>query len=147
MRAALVGLAVALLCGACTASTTSPSTTSTTTTTTSTASAPTSTDTFAGTLPVGGAVSFPFTVGVYGTVNVTLLDVSGTRVPSTVQLKLGIGTPDDSGACVLSLTATAKAGSAAQLTGTEQPGSYCVSVSDVGNLFNTAAFDVSVAHP
>jgi hypothetical protein len=39
------------------------------------------------------------------------------------------------------------AGSTPQLTVTEQPGSYCVSVYDVGNLTGNATFTVTVAHP
>ena len=55
--------------------------------------APTVTESFNGTLPVGGFKFYSFNIAANGTVNVTLNSVSGTGVPSTVQLGLGIGQP------------------------------------------------------
>src|ERR1041385_225456 len=86
-------------------STTEPSLTSTSSTTT-TAAAPTVTEQFNGTLPVGGFRFYSFNIAVNGTVNVTLNKVSGTGVPSTVQLGLGIGQPAGAD-CTTTVTATA----------------------------------------
>ena len=84
-----------------------------------------------------------FTTTQAGTVNVTLATMS----PS-VAMGLGIGTPNGTTACTLTSSNTsAMAGSSPQLTVTEQPGSYCVSVYDVGNLTGVATFTVTVAHP
>ena len=33
------------------------------------------------------------------------------------------------------------------LSATENPGDYCVNITDVGNLAGTAAFTVTIAHP
>ena len=135
--------ALLLAAGACkksSSSTTSP------TATTQTPASPTETDDFASTLPVGGTDLFPFTVGEYGTVNVTLTSVSGTGVPSTVMLSVGIGTPSDSG-CTTTTSSVIGSSSAVQVTATEEPGTYCLDVADVGNLFRPAAFNVLVAHP
>lgn len=143
-RWALLGVLV--LCGACSHnSTTEPSLTSTSSTTT--AAAPTVSEAFTGTLPVGGFRFYSFNIAANGTVNVTLNSVSGAGVPSTVQLGLGIGQP--SGAdCAATVNATAgSTASAPQATGVFGPGVFCVRVYDVGNLFAPAAFSITIAHP
>ena len=151
MRATTAGLwgmlGVLILCGACSHnSTTEPSLTSTTSTT-ATAAAPTVTESFTGTLPVGGFKFYTFNIAVNGTVNVTLNSVTGTGVPSTVQVGLGIGQPSGID-CAATATITAGANFAKpQQTGTFGPGTFCVRVSDVGNLFGPAAFSITIAHP
>ncbi len=139
-------LGVLVFCGACTHnSTTEPSLTSTSTTTT--AAAPTVTEAFNGTLPVGGFKFYTFNIAVSGTVNVTLNKVSGAGVPATVQLGLGVGQPAGTD-CAATSTATAGSNAVApQLTGTFGPGLFCVRVSDVGNLFAPATFAITIAHP
>ena len=123
---------------------TSPTDTSTTTTTT--VASPTTTELFAGRVPVGGATFYSFSVIENGTVNVTLADVGGFNVPSTVWLGLGIGTPAGED-CTAATTINTAAGSAVHLTGTYAPGVYCVRVWDIGNLVAVAAFNVTIAHP
>ena len=147
MTAALVPvLTVLIFCGACSHnSTTEPSNTSTTGTTT--AAAPTVTEAFNGTLPVGGFKFYTFNIAVNGTVNVTLNKVSGAGVPATVQLGLGIGTPAGVD-CSSTVSVTAASTFAApQTTGTFGPGLFCVRVYDVGNLFTPATFAITIAHP
>ena len=151
MRATTAGLwgmlGVLILCGACSHnSTTEPSLTSTTSTTT-TVAAPTVTESFTGTLPVGGFKFYTFNIAANGTVNVTLNSVTGTGVPSTVQVGLGIGQPSGID-CAATATITAGANFAKpQQTGTFGPGTFCVRVFDVGNLFGPAAFSITIAHP
>jgi hypothetical protein len=123
---------------------TSPTDTSTTTTTT--VASPTTTELFAGRVPVGGSTFYSFSVVENGTVNVTLADVGGFNVPSTVWLGLGIGTPAGED-CTAATTINTAAGSAVHLTGTYAPGVYCVRVWDIGNLVAVAAFNVTIAHP
>jgi hypothetical protein len=102
-----------------------------------------STETFSGTVAVQGTSRSTFTTTQAGTVNVTLATMS-----PGVAMGLGIGTPNGTTACTLTSSNTsALAGSTPQLTVTEQPGSYCVSVYDVGNLTSVATFTVTVAHP
>lgn len=122
---------------------TSPTTTTDTTTTTAT---PTVTETFSATVPVGGAKFYSFTVEQNGTVNLTLTSVSGSFVPSTVMLGLGVGTPDATD-CTTTSTVNTASGSTAQLTATLAPGVYCARVYDVGNLFAPADVNVQVDHP
>lgn len=132
-------LTLALTTAACSGnSTTSPSPTTT-------IASPTVTETFAGTLPVGGSSFYSFVVSQNGTVNVTLVSVAGTDVASTVTLGLAIGTPSGTG-CSGTVTNTT-AGPDPQVTGTYIPGRYCANVSDVGNLTAPAAFTVTIAHP
>lgn len=139
-------LGVLVFCGACSHnSTTEPSSTSTTTTTT--AAAPTVSEAFNGTLPVGGFKFYTFNIAANGTVNVTLNSVSGAGVPATVQVGLGIGQPSGTD-CATTITATAGSTAVApQATGTFGPGLFCVRVFDVGNLFAAAAFKITIAHP
>lgn len=138
-------LAVALVTAGCD-STTAPSS-STATTTDASVATPTITDVFTGTLEVGSTVFFTFDVIANGTVNATVSSISGAGVPSTVQVRLGLGTIADDGACTASaFSSSAFAGSTAPVTSTFAPGTYCVSIADVGNLFRRADFSLSVAH-
>jgi hypothetical protein len=140
-------LGVLVFCGACSHNSTTEPSNTTTSTTTTTAAAPTVTETFSGTLPVAGFKFYTFNIAVNGTVNVTLTKVSGTGVPSTVQLGLGIGQPAGTD-CTATITQTAGTGSTApQATGVFGPGLFCVRVFDVGNLFAPATFTVTIAHP
>jgi hypothetical protein len=140
MRAVCTALALAVLGGACT------DTQGTTTPSTDTVASPTTTETFSGVLQVDGSSFYSFLVTENGTVNVTLVSVSGTDVPSTVTLGVAIGTPSGTGCSGGTVTSTS-AGTDPQVTGTYSPGRYCVNVSDVGNLAAPAAFIVTIAHP
>jgi hypothetical protein len=107
---------------------------------------PTTTELFAGRVEVNGSTFYSFSVVENGTVSVTLADVGGAGVPSTVWLGLGLGTPSGE-ECATAATVNTAAGSAVHLTGTYAPGVYCVRVWDIGNLAAVAAFNVTIAHP
>src|SRR6266571_1835156 len=85
-RTALLGVVLALLDTGCKKS----STTTSPTASTPTPAAPTVTEIFTHTLPVGGASFYSFSISVYGTVNATLLSIEGAGVPPTVIVSLGI---------------------------------------------------------
>src|SRR5207244_663031 len=103
------------------------------------------TQTFAGTVAVGGANSHTFTVAQPGEVDVTLTSASP---PADVVMGLGVGTPSDSSCAVLAGASTnTKAGSSAQLTGRVTAGSFCVQISDVGNQTAPVSYSISVQHP
>jgi hypothetical protein len=142
VRLAMFGLL--LFAAACSKDNTTTPTTPTATTTTP-VTTPTVSENFQSTVPVGGFAFYSFNIAANGTVNVTLNSVSGTGVPSTVQLGIGIGTPAGVD-CTTTSTVTAAAGTAAQLTGTFGPGLFCVRIYDVGNLFGPAAFKATIAH-
>lgn len=107
---------------------------------------PTITERFTGTLPVGGRKFYSFSLAVYGTVNATLAEISGPDVPPDVTVGLGIGTPSGTSCSASSPTNVSTTGTAL-VTLSEQPGVYCVSIVDVGNLPAAAAFVVTIDHP
>jgi hypothetical protein len=146
MDARLLSLLAVLITAttACSDTPTSPSTT--TTTIPATVAEPTVTEDFTGTLRVGSAAFYSYTVVSSGTVRITLTNVGGVNVPSTVWLGIGIGQPSGED-CVITTSANGPASSTAQLSGTYSPGVYCVKVSDIGNLIAPAQFAVSIAHP
>lgn len=138
----LYAVALAVLVAGCGNSPTSP----TTTTTTTTVADPTVNEVFQATVPVGGFSFYSFTVAQNGTVNLTLVEVGGQYVPSTVTVGLGLGVPDGTD-CTVSTSANTASGTTAQVTATLGPGTYCARVYDVGNLFAPAAFSVAIDHP
>jgi hypothetical protein len=140
----LFALVTAFGCGGDTP--TSPTTDTTTTTTATTAATPVFTEDWMDTLAVGGERFYSFTVTQYGTVNVSLTSVSGQYVPGTVTVGMGLGTPTAE-TCATTSTISTAAGTGPQLTGTYNPGVYCVIVWDVGNLFSAARFSITVAYP
>jgi len=114
---------------------------------TSNVTAPTgtvTTETFNGTVQVGGTSVNNFNVTVAGSVSVTLVS---TAPQTTLTMGLGIGNPSSTGTCsyLSGGTTTTTAMSAAQLSGTLSAGSYCVAVVDVGNA-GPITYTVTVAH-
>jgi hypothetical protein len=110
----------------------------------STPSSNTTTDTFNGTLAPNGSLVFTFSVAASGSVAVTLTAVSPA---ATGPLGLGIG-PSSNGSCsIANATSGATAGASPQLSATENPGTYCVKVSDAGTLVTTSTVTVTVTHP
>jgi hypothetical protein len=103
------------------------------------------TETFSGAVPQqGSVVAGTFSVSQTGPVSVTLVALSPTP---TAAMGLGIGTPNGTSGCTLTTsTSNAIAGLAAQLSVTANPGNFCVSVYDVGNLTSAAAYSVTVTH-
>jgi len=102
------------------------------------------TESFNGSVAVGGTDFHNFTVTTAGAVNVTL---TAAGPPPTIFMGLGVGTPSAS-TCAL-LTGgyvTTPAGATAQLSGTIAAGSYCVVVSDVGNQTGPITYGVTVTH-
>ena len=132
-------LAIALACSNDPESPTSP-------TPTTPIAEPSTTELFEDSVPAGGSTFYSFSVQQYGTVNVTLTSIGGPFVPATVTMGLGIGTPGGTD-CTTTSTVNTAPGSAVHLTGTYEAGVYCAKIWDVGNLFGTARFTISIAHP
>ena len=100
---------------------------------------------FSGTLAQRSASFYTFTVVQAGIVSVTLTSLGGS---SAVAVALGIGAPNGTSSCAItSSNPTAIAGTTPQISVTELPGSYCVQISDVGNLTAPATFSITVVHP
>src|SRR5262249_31052675 len=128
----LVGLALTTACGSTDSSSVAPSTSL-------------ATETFSGTVDVGGSDFHTFSVlQSGGQVNVTL---TAATPPATIFMGLGIGTPSG-GTCTLLTNAQtlAQAGTIAQLSGTVNSGSYCVLVFDVGNQTSQVTYAVTMTH-
>jgi hypothetical protein len=100
------------------------------------------TETFTGTLPVAGNNQIPFTV-----LNVGALKVILTGLDPNVAVGIGVGTPS-TGVCThLDARNGVLAGSAVLLSGTATvPGSFCVSIYDIGNLTVPVNYTVTVQH-
>ena len=139
MRRLVCGLAVvvASACGG--------NSSTSTTAATPTPTAPSSNESFSGTVSVAGNDFHPFTVATAGaTLSVTL---TAAGPPSTIFMGLGLGAYD-APTCSLLNNAylTTQAGAAAQLSGTAGAGSYCVVVYDVGNQTGPITYAVTVSH-
>ena len=115
-------------------------------TSTATVASPAFSEDFLGTVDADGSSFYSFSVTQYGTVNVTLTSVGGTYVPAGLQLGLGLGSPSGTD-CSTTQSITTRSGSSPQLTGTYQPGVYCVRVYDIGNVYGAASFAVTIAYP
>ncbi len=103
------------------------------------------TDTFTGTVAVGGDDSHSFSIATSGNVDVTLT----TTAPSaTIVMGLSIGMLRY-GRCVPVAGGSTQtpAGSAVQLSGVASPGTLCVDVRDVGGETAPVTYTVTVTHP
>src|SRR5689334_17024297 len=104
---------------------------------------PLTTETFNGTVDVGGVTFNKFVVPTSGEVDVTL---TAAGPPSTIYMGLGIGTPtSDNSSCVLLANAytITQAGATPQLSGTAAAGTLCVEVYDVGNQTAQVSYTVT----
>lgn len=115
-------------------------------TTTTTVNPPSVTEVWENSLAVGGTRFYSFTVGLNGTVNVTLERLTEGGADSTAQLNLGTGLPAGTG-CNVAGTSAVSAGPEPQVSTTSAPGVYCARVSDPGNLALPASFRILIAHP
>jgi len=137
MKRLALALAAALL-AACGGSSSSPSVLPAATVTT---------ETFTGTVQIGGTNVHNFTVTAPGTVNVTM---TAAGPPPTITMGLGVGNPNASGQCIFLTGGTTQAAASAttpQLSGTlSASGSYCVAIGDIGNANGPIAYSITVSH-
>ncbi len=123
--------------------TTSPSTTTTTATT-----ATTSTELFTGTLAPRGSAFYSFGVTTGGTVSVTLVSTTTSRVgpAGASPLSIGFGIPSGFG-CAVATAIDATAGLTSQLAATgSASGIYCINVADVAGLSGDTLFVIRIVH-
>jgi len=102
------------------------------------------TEVFSQSLPVGGSSVYTFTVTTAGTVTVDL-----TSFGTAVAVGLGLGTSSGTGSTSCTLTSSSPstlAGSTPQISVTENPGTYCVEIYDVGTLTAATSFSISIVH-
>ncbi len=106
-----------------------------------TPTAPTTTDTFTGTLAAGGVDAHTFTVAQAGALTVTLTTLSPQ---GTITVGLGLGQPSGTTCSLISTDNTAKMGSVEQTT--LDVGSYCVGIYDIGNVQGSDTYTLTVSH-
>jgi hypothetical protein len=104
---------------------------------------PTTTETFSGTIAATAGAVHPFTVAQAGTVTLTLTSLSPQ---TTITMGLGIGQPSTTAACsLLSTNEASRVGTT--ISGTINPGSYCVAIYDLGNVQGSVDYVLTVVHP
>ena len=103
-------------------------------------------ESWTGIVPVGGSVWYSFSLAKRGTVQVTLLSVSGQDVSPDATLGLAVGVPLEKG-CTIGTPTSAQAGSSPQVTGSYDAGVLCASVSDLGELAAPAVVSLVIDHP
>ena len=101
------------------------------------------TETVTGSLPLGGYATHAFQVTQSGGLTVALTSLSPQ---TTITVGLGVGRPSGSTCALISSTSSARAGEGV-ISGTIGPGSYCVSLYDLGNQQVPNDFVVTLIHP
>lgn len=105
------------------------------------------TQTFAGTLPVGGSLFYSIVVSQQGPVSLTLAAVQTPGGAAlTTPVGIGIGIPKGTG-CPRTTSITTPPGLSSQLTVTLNPGTYCAAVYDVGTLPSAVNFAMRINYP
>jgi hypothetical protein len=94
-------------------------------------------------ITINGAATRTFDAAVPGTAVVTLTNLQPS-VP--VGLGMGIQATDGTG-CRLTQVMTATARSTPHFTRPVDPGTYCVSLYDIGNFTQTTSYTITIAHP
>jgi hypothetical protein len=104
-----------------------------------------STEHFTGLLPVQGSSFYSFTVTAAETVTISLASLTagsvGAASPSVVRLGLGVPLGTD---CSVNNSVDTAAGLTSQLTASINPDTYCVRISDIGNLTAPMNFTILI---
>ena len=98
--------------------------------------------TFNGTLQPAGTDMYTFTTSITGVITVTLTNAGP---PAGLTLGMGIGTPNGS-VCTLIQSQQVQAANIAQISVTADPGTFCVTVFDLGTLTAPVPYTVVVSH-
>ena len=130
----------AALAAACGGSSTEPSTVAT-------PAATITTETFTGTVQLGGTNVHTFTVTTPGQLIVTM---TAAGPPATITMGLGLGNPNAAGNCIFLAGGTTLGVASAttpHLSGSlTASGAYCVAIADVGNAAGPIAYSITVSH-
>lgn len=103
---------------------------------------------FSGTLDVGGARFYSFTVTTAGSITATLASVTSPRTGAALStpLALGLGVPRGTGCSVGEQIVTAAA-LRAQFQALVGTGIYCLNIADGGTMSAPASFAIRFTHP
>lgn len=99
--------------------------------------------TFASSLYPKGTVTRLLIAAQAGTITLTL---DSLAQPVVVGLALGVTRADGAG-CYGTIAVEVTAGSSSQIASPVDAGNYCVSIYDVGNISEAAAFSITIVHP
>jgi hypothetical protein len=108
-------------------------------------SGPIATETFAGTLAVGGSAFYSFTSPKDGPITLTLTSLQENGEASAAAVNLSVGIPVGRG-CGTSSAVSATAGTSAQINITLAGGIYCAFILDPGTLGAAASFPITITH-
>jgi hypothetical protein len=100
------------------------------------------TETFNGELGAGGSGTHAFNVSQAGNLDATLTSLSPQ---SSITVGFGVGQVTTSGCALISVTESGRVGS--DLTGPVNPGAYCVTIYDVGNVQGSVSYTLTIVHP
>jgi hypothetical protein len=103
------------------------------------------TETFSGTVPVGGTRFYSFVVVPAGTISLMFgsLTPAGADTPVSVPMSIGIGFPEGTG-CNVTSPVLLSPGLTYQSTVSLAEGTYCVSIADAGSLSGPADFAIRI---
>jgi hypothetical protein len=107
-----------------------------------TATAPSVTETFSGTVPVLGTDFHNFTTTVQGEIDLAL---TAAGPPPTITMAVAIGTPSG-GVCSAITSGNISASPTVYVAGTGPAGTYCISVTEIGNALQPIDYTVTVTH-
>ncbi len=99
------------------------------------------TETFSGTLAAKGAAVHQFTVAQSGLATLTLAGLSFETI-----VGIGIGLPSTTGSGCSLVTVDGAAGVGTAMTGTIDPGNYCVGIYDVGGFRGSVSYVLTLTH-
>lgn len=108
----------------------------------------TTTRSFEATIAPRGSSFYSFTAATAGTVSVTLASVlaSGSRLPSSAVVRMGVGIPAGEG-CTTAETIETVASLTAQLAVTVPAGIHCIRADDPGTFTGPVLVSVRFTHP
>jgi hypothetical protein len=104
------------------------------------------TETFSGTLPVGGSRFYSFTVPQTGLTTATLLSLKENGVDSPAFVLIGLGAPRGT-ECLLIDGRQVAVDVVPQVSLSPEPGIYCARISDAGNLTGPVEFSINIVRP
>jgi hypothetical protein len=107
---------------------------------------PVMTESFNGTLPLGGSKFYSFSTTVQGTVSANLIGLKEDGADSSAQLSVSLGVPVGV-ACSVEVGQIVTPGAGTVLSTTLPGGVYCVQILDPGNLVSPGIFSITIAHP
>ena len=134
--AVCVVMALALSSAACGGGSDSP-------TSPTTPTGPTTTETYTGTIAIGGTATHAFPTASAGTISILLESVGPV---STQAMALGVGVWDGT-SCTLALSTNAATQGVPYEAVTNALGNYCITLSDPGTFTGANTYQVRVTHP